>query len=169
MPNLRVRPHAPGADGSVLDVTPQSAGWNHVGFKVVRVVMRTGRVVDFAVNTIAPFLLAQSVLPSVERSSGKLVAITSRMGSVDDNRSGGFVAYRSSKSALNMAWKSLAVDNPGVVCAVLHPGWVQTRMGGESAPLSPEDSVAGMRRMIGGLDADRSGGFFAYDGAEIPW
>ena len=123
----------------------------------------------FAVNTIAPFLLAQSVLPAVERSGGKLVAISTKMGSIDDNSSGGFVAYRSSKSALNSAWKSLAVDNPTVVCAVLHPGWVQTRMGGESAPLSPEDSVAGMRRVIAGLGPDQSGGFFAYDGDEIPW
>ena len=123
----------------------------------------------FAINTIAPFLLAQSVLPAVERGGGKLIAITSRMGSIDDNGSGGFVAYRSSKSALNSAWKSLAVDNPTVTCAVLHPGWVQTRMGGESAPLSPEDSVAGMRRIIEGLGRDQSGGFFSYDGSEIPW
>ena len=123
----------------------------------------------FAVNTIAPFLLAQSVLAAVERSGGKLIAISTKMGSIADNGSGGFVAYRSSKSALNSAWKSLAVDNPTVVCAVLHPGWVQTRMGGESAPLSPQDSVTGMRRVIEGLGRDQSGGFFAYDGAEIPW
>jgi NAD(P)-dependent dehydrogenase (short-subunit alcohol dehydrogenase family) len=123
----------------------------------------------FAVNTIAPFLLAQSVLPAVERGGGKLIAISTKMGSIADNGSGGFVAYRSSKSALNSAWKSLAIDNPTVVCAVLHPGWVQTRMGGESAPLSPEDSVAGMRQVIEGLGREESGGFFAYDGAEIPW
>ena len=122
-----------------------------------------------AVNTIAPFLLAQSVLPAVERGGGKLIGISTKMGSIDDNSSGGFVAYRSSKSALNSAWKSLAVDNPTVICAVLHPGWVQTRMGGESAPLSPEDSVAGMRRVIEELGPSQSGGFFAYDGAEIPW
>lgn len=123
----------------------------------------------FAANTIAPFLLAQSVLPRVRKSSGKLVAISTKMGSVADNTSGGFVAYRSSKSALNMAWKSLAVDNPDIPCAVLHPGWVQTRMGGTSAPLSPEDSVAGMRRVIAGLSAAHSGRFFNYGGAELPW
>ena len=123
----------------------------------------------FAVNTIAPFLLAKSVLPAVERSGGKLIAISTKMGSIADNGSGGFVAYRSSKSALNSSWKSLAVDNSTVVCAVLHPGWVQTRMGGESAPLSPEDSVAGMRRVIEGISPEQSGGFFSYDGTEIPW
>lgn len=123
----------------------------------------------FAVNTIAPFLLAQSVLPRIEQSRGKLVAISTRMGSIADNTSGGFIAYRSSKAALNMAWKSLAIDNPGVVCAVLHPGWVQTRMGGPSAPLDPQASVAGMRRVIEGLGPDQSGGFFSYDGGAIPW
>lgn len=123
----------------------------------------------FAVNTIAPFLLAQAVLAQIERANGKLVAISTKMGSIADNTSGGFIAYRSSKSALNMAWKSLAIDNPGVVCALLHPGWVQTRMGGPSAPLGVEDSVAGMRRVIAGLGPGQSGGFFSYDGGAIPW
>jgi len=124
----------------------------------------------FAVNTIAPYLLAQSVLPLAGRSGGKLIAISTRMGSIEDNSSGGYIAYRSSKSALNMAWRSLAIDNAGkVACAVLHPGWVQTRMGGSSAPLSPDDSVSGMRRVIQGLGSDQSGGFFSYDGSKIPW
>ena len=86
----------------------------------------------FAVNTIAPFLLAQSVLPAVERSGGKLIAISTKMGSIADNGSGGFVAYRSSKSALNMAWKSLAVDNPtwSAPCSTpagCRPGWAGHR------------------------------------------
>lgn len=124
----------------------------------------------FGVNTVAPYLLAQSVLPLVTRSNGKLVAITSKMGSIDDNGSGGFVAYRSSKSALNSAWRSLAIDNRGkATCAVLHPGWVQTRMGGSSAPLAPEKSIAAMRKVIEGLGPDDSGRFFNYDGTEIPW
>jgi NAD(P)-dependent dehydrogenase (short-subunit alcohol dehydrogenase family) len=124
----------------------------------------------FAVNTVGPYLLAQSVLPLVAAREGKLIAITSRMGSIDDNTSGGYIAYRSSKTALNSAWKSLALDNRGrVVCAVLHPGWVQTRMGGRSAPLEPEDSVAQMRKVIDGLGPDDSGGFFSHDGSEIPW
>lgn len=125
----------------------------------------------FTVNTIAPFLLAQAVLPAVTRSGGKLIGISTRMGSIEDNDSGGFIAYRSSKAALNMAWRSLAVDvrERGVTAAVLHPGWVQTRMGGTSAPLRPEDSVAGMRKVIDGLALGQSGGFFSYDGSPIPW
>ena len=123
----------------------------------------------FVVNTIAPFLLAQSVLPAVKSARGKLIAVSTKMGSIADNNSGGFIAYRSSKSALNSAWRSLADDNPDVVCAVLHPGWVQTRMGGSSAPLEPEESIAGMRKVIESLGPEQSGGFFAYDGAEVPW
>ncbi len=124
----------------------------------------------FTVNAIAPYLLARSVLPLVSRSAGKLIAISTRMGSIEDNTSSGVISYRSSKTALNSAWRNLAIDNRGkVVCAVLHPGWVQTRMGGRSAPLAVQDSVAGMRKVIEGLGAEQSGRFFGYDGSEIPW
>lgn len=125
----------------------------------------------FSVNTVAPYLLAKSVLPVIERSGGKLVAVSTRMGSIEDNDSGGFLAYRSSKTALNMAWRNLALDvkSRGVTAALLHPGWVHTRMGGSSAPLEPEESVSGMRRVIEGLQPEDSGSFFAYDGTTIPW
>ena len=131
----------------------------------------SGWLKAFAVNTVAPFLLAQSLLPQVTRSKGKLIGISSQMGSIADNDSGGFIAYRSSKAALNAAWRSLAIDirSRGVAAAVLHPGWVQTRMGGPSALIEPSESVSGMRRVIDGLGTDQSGRFFAYDGAEIPW
>ncbi len=125
----------------------------------------------FTVNTVSPFLLAEAALPLVERSRGKLIGISTKMGSIEDNSSGGFIAYRSSKAALNAAWRSLAFEagRRGVIAAVLHPGWVQTRMGGSSAPLSPEESVAGMRRVIEGLGPEQAGGFYAYDGSKIPW
>ena len=125
----------------------------------------------FVTNTIAPYLLAQSVLPLVEANSGKLIAVSTKMGSIEDNTSGGFIAYRSSKAALNAAWRSLAIEarNRGVAAAVLHPGWVQTRMGGASAPLEPEESVAGMRKVIDALTLEQSGGFFSYDGTTVPW
>jgi NAD(P)-dependent dehydrogenase (short-subunit alcohol dehydrogenase family) len=125
----------------------------------------------FTVNAIAPFLLAQTLLAPVARSKGKLIGISTRMGSIADNSSGGFIGYRSSKAALNAAWRSLALDirSQGVIAAVLHPGWVETRMGGPSAPLEPKESVAGMRRVIEELGPERSGGFFSYDGSDIPW
>ncbi|MGZ2412430.1 NAD(P)-dependent dehydrogenase (short-subunit alcohol dehydrogenase family) [Sphingomonas sp. F9_3S_D5_B_2] len=97
-------------------------------------------------NTIAPFLLTKSVLGTVGRAGGKLIALTSGMGSIGES-SGGYVPYRTSKAALNMAWHSLAIEakRSGVVAAVLDPGWVKTRMGGPNAPLPPEQSVAEMR------------------------
>ena len=125
----------------------------------------------FRVNTVAPYLLARSVLPLVAQSRGKLIAISTRMGSIADNSSGSYLAYRSSKTALNSAWRNLALDvrRSGVVAAVLHPGWVKTRMGGSSAPLEPEDSIAAMRRVIEGLGPNDSGEFFSHDGSQIPW
>ena len=125
----------------------------------------------FKVNTISPYLLARSVLAQVTKSQGTLVAITSKMGSIEDDQSGGYLAYRSSKTALNSAWRNLAIEvRPnGVIAAVLHPGWVQTRMGGSSAPLRPNESVSGMRRVIAGLKAADSGAFLSFDGKHIPW
>jgi NAD(P)-dependent dehydrogenase (short-subunit alcohol dehydrogenase family) len=123
----------------------------------------------FVINSIAPLLLAQAVIPHVSQTGGKLIAITSKMGSIADNSSGGYTAYRSSKAALNMAWRSLAIDNPSLIAAVLHPGWVKTRMGGSHAPLSVETSATGLRRTIERLGPDQSGGFFNYDGTPLPW
>jgi NAD(P)-dependent dehydrogenase (short-subunit alcohol dehydrogenase family) len=125
----------------------------------------------FAVNTVAPVVLAKAALPLVAAAKGKMVAITSKMGSIGDNNSGGYIAYRSSKAALNAAWRSFAIDvaPQGVTAALLHPGWVRTRMGGTQAPLTPEQSVTGMRRVIEELTPERSGGFYNHDGATIPW
>ena len=123
------------------------------------------------VNTVAPYLLARSVLPLVEASRGKLVAISTRMGSIEDNSSGGFLAYRSSKTALNMAGRNLALDvkRLGVIAVMFHPGWVKTRMGGAGAPLQPEESIRGMRRVIDELQPADSGEFLGHDGDHIPW
>lgn len=123
----------------------------------------------FATNTVAPYLLAQALLREVKSGGGRLVVVSTRMGSLEDNSSGGFLAYRSSKTALNMAWKTLALANPDLVCTMLHPGWVQTRMGGDNAPVTPEQSIAGMRRVIDGLTQKDSGAFFDYEGNTVPW
>jgi NAD(P)-dependent dehydrogenase (short-subunit alcohol dehydrogenase family) len=125
----------------------------------------------FAVNSVAPVVIARTVLPLLVAARGKLVAVTSKMGSIGDNTSGGYIAYRSSKAALNAAWRSLALDlaPQDVIAALHHPGWVQTRMGGASAPLSAAQSVDGMRGVIAGLTPERAGGFYNYDGSVIPW
>ncbi len=121
-------------------------------------------------NAIAPYLLARSVLRQVAEARGKMVALTSGMGSIGES-SGGYVPYRSSKAALNMAWHSLAIEakRMGVVAAVLDPGWVKTRMGGANAPTPPEQSVADMRRLIERLGPDESGGFLKRDGSRHEW
>ena len=121
-------------------------------------------------NTVAPYLLARSVIRQVGEARGKLMALTSGMGSIAES-SGGYVPYRSSKAALNMAWHSLAIEAKrlGVVAAVLDPGWVKTRMGGANAPTPPEQSVAEMRRLIGRLGPADSGGFFKRDGSRHDW
>jgi NAD(P)-dependent dehydrogenase (short-subunit alcohol dehydrogenase family) len=121
-------------------------------------------------NSIAPYLLAKSVLRQVAETRGKLMALSSGMGSIGES-SGGYVPYRSSKAALNMAWHSLAIETKrlGVVAAVLDPGWVRTRMGGSNAPTPPEQSVSDMRRLIERLGPGESGGFFKRDGSRHPW
>ena len=121
-------------------------------------------------NSIAPYLLARAVLRQVGEAGGKLMAITSGLGSIGES-SGGYVPYRSSKAALNMAWHSLAIEAKrlGVTAAVLDPGWVKTRMGGANAPTSPQQSVSEMRALIERLGPDESGGFFKRDGSRHAW
>jgi len=108
----------------------------------------------------------------IARSERKLaITMTSAMGSLADNKSGGSIAYRSSKAAVNMAMRSAAVDLAprGISCVLIHPGWVRTDMGGPNAPLSPQESVSAMRQLIGTLGPKNSGHFYSYDGREYPW
>jgi NAD(P)-dependent dehydrogenase (short-subunit alcohol dehydrogenase family) len=126
----------------------------------------------FRVNTMAPLKMAEVFAGHVARSQQKkIVNITSKMGSIDDNTSGHHYLYRSSKTALNMVTKSLAIDlaSRGITAIVMHPGWVQTDMGGLSAPTTVEQSVSGMRQVVDRLTANDSGKFYGYDGKEILW
>lgn len=122
------------------------------------------------VNAMAPLALAGAFHAQVARSEQrKMIAITSRLGSMGANSNGGLYAYRSSKAALNAVWRSLALDHPDVIAVLLHPGWVRTDLGGSGALLDPEPSVAGMRRVIAHLGNGDSGRFYNYDGSPIPW
>jgi NAD(P)-dependent dehydrogenase (short-subunit alcohol dehydrogenase family) len=126
----------------------------------------------FQVNTIAPLLLTQALMENLaDGKDRKLVYLTSKMGSIAENGGGGHYVYRSSKTALNSVVKSLAVDlaEQGFVAAVLHPGWVQTDMGGPNALIDTRTSVSGMLKVIDGLAAEQPGGFFNYDGSALPW
>jgi len=121
------------------------------------------------VNAIAPYQLARALLPRMAEG-GKMIAISSGMGSIGDN-GGGWVPYRTSKAALNMAWSNLAMEAKprGVTAVVVSPGWVKTRMGGAGAEITPEQSVSDLRRLFDGLIIDDSGKFLRRDGSELPW
>ena len=126
----------------------------------------------FAVNTLAPMRMAERFVEHVAGSERKLIVnISSRMGSIEENTSGGNYIYRSSKAALNMVAKGLSLDLAprGITVAVFHPGWVKTDMGGQNALITPAESVAGMRAVIDGLTPKDTGSFHAYDGSGIPW
>ncbi len=126
----------------------------------------------FKTNTLASMKLAESFLDSIQLGQKKcFMAITSKMGSIADNTSGGYYLYRSSKAALNMVIKSLSVDwQPyGITCLVLHPGWVQTDMGGAQAPLKPTQSVKGMIQVLSKVSLADTGRFLDFQGKEILW
>jgi NAD(P)-dependent dehydrogenase (short-subunit alcohol dehydrogenase family) len=126
----------------------------------------------FLVNTMATLKMAQTFATQIGRSNQKIiVTISSKMGSIEDNRGGGSYIYRSSKAAVNMVVKSLSIDlkPTGVIAVVFHPGWVQTEMGGPNALISTTQSVSGMRHVISQLTLADSGTFIAYDGQTIPW
>lgn len=131
-----------------------------------------GLIDTFRVNAAAPILLAQAMLPLLKKGQRPVIAsVTSRMGSIADNGSGGYYAYRASKAALNMLHKSLAVDldKQGIITVVLHPGWVRTDMGGQGGRLSIDESVAGLLKVVDGLTQTDSGRFFDWRGKEVPW
>jgi NAD(P)-dependent dehydrogenase (short-subunit alcohol dehydrogenase family) len=124
---------------------------------------------QFEVNAVAPLLLARALLPNLSAGS-KLGLITSRMGSIDDNSSGGYYGYRMSKTALNMAGRSLAVDlRPrGIAVVILHPGMVATRMVGYSGT-PPEQAATGLLARLDALKLGGSGRFWHAKGEELPW
>jgi NAD(P)-dependent dehydrogenase (short-subunit alcohol dehydrogenase family) len=124
------------------------------------------------INTLGPMRVSEALIEHVARSDRKLiVTVTSGMGSLADNTSGGWIAYRTSKAAVNMAMRSLAIDLAprGISCVVVNPGWVRTDMGGPTATLSPQESITAMKRLIERLGPNQSGKFFNYDGREYPW
>jgi NAD(P)-dependent dehydrogenase (short-subunit alcohol dehydrogenase family) len=126
----------------------------------------------FGINLFTPMRLAELLLPSLEAAgSGRIVNISSELGSLERNTHGGLYAYRASKAALNAISKSLAIDlaGRGIIAVALSPGWVRTDMGGSGAELDVETSVRGMRNVIDGLKAEDSGKFLSWDGSELPW
>lgn len=126
----------------------------------------------FAVNTLGAVRVTEALAGQVAASEKKrVVAISSHMGSIAEIAAPGNYAYRSSKAALNAAMKGLshALAQRGIGVLLLHPGWVRTRMGGPDAPLTPAQSVHGMRALVENFRPEMNTRFFRYDGTEIPW
>ncbi len=126
----------------------------------------------FEINTLGPVLVTRALLPLLRKGRDpRVVHVTSLMGSLADNASGGAYPYRMSKAALNMAARNMAHElaSGGVICTVIHPGWVRTGMGGAGAPLTVDESVPAMTKTIEGLTTRHSGGFFDRHGDRLPW
>ncbi|NOI30799.1 SDR family oxidoreductase [Vibrio coralliilyticus] len=124
------------------------------------------------INTIAPLKLVEALFPNLQRGQLKKIAcLSSKVGSMTENTSGGGYIYRSSKAALNSVVKSLSNDlsSQGFTVLALHPGWVQTEMGGPNALIDTQTSAAGLVEVIESADISRSGEFINYDGTPLPW
>ena len=151
-------------DGAILNAgILHSTGLNDLDADAIRQ--------QFEVNAFAPLRLA-SVLTRLLSSGSWIALMTSRMGSIADNTSGGSYGYRMSKAALNMAGRSLAVDlkPKGIAVAILHPGLVATRMiNFNPNGISPQQSVEGLLKRIDGLTLETSGSFWHANGEELPW
>ena len=126
---------------------------------------------QFEVNAIAPLTFTQAMLPNLA-SPDKVAIMTSRMGSIEDNTSGGTYGYRMSKAAVSMAGKSLSHDlkPKGIAVAILHPGLVSTGMTNFNPNgISPEESVKGLLAVIDGLTIENTGTFWHSNGQVLPW
>ena len=125
---------------------------------------------QFEVNALGPLRVTAALRERLGQGA-KVALVTSRMGSIDDNTSGGHYGYRMSKAALNMAGKSLAVDlrGAGVAVAILHPGMVRTEMIGNRGQVEPSEAARGLLARIDELTLETSGGFWHANGERLPW
>ena len=159
-------------DGQAIDLLLNNAGVGGARGQTVGNIDYKAWAKVLDVNTMGPVRVAEAFVDHVARSERKLiVTLTSGMGSLADNISGGSIAYRSSKAAVNMVMRSLAIDLAprSITCVVVNPGWVRTDMGGAHATLTPAESVSMLRRLIETLGPAESGKFFNYDGSEYAW
>ncbi|XP_071753967.1 C-signal [Centroberyx gerrardi] len=163
---------------------------NNAGINVVanfQTVTAEMMIENFHTNSVAPLMVTKAFLPLLQQAASRggagmgiqraaVINMTSLLGSVELNwgeRADNFkwYPYRTSKSALNMVSRCMAVDlePDGILCMALHPGWVRTDMGGPEAPLSPEESISSILSVIGGLTEKDHGSFLHYTGEPLPW
>jgi NAD(P)-dependent dehydrogenase (short-subunit alcohol dehydrogenase family) len=159
-------------DGKAIDLLLNNAGVGGARGQTIGNIDYGAWAKVLDANTLGPVRVAEAFVDHVAQGERKLiVTLTSGMGSIGDNTSGGSIAYRSSKAAVNMVMRSLAIDLAprGITCVVVNPGWVQTDMGGPHATLTPAESVTRLRRLIDTLGPAQSGRFFNHDGREYAW
>src|SRR6478736_1670981 len=166
------RDPAAALDGQPIDLLLNNAGIIGPRGQIIGNIDYQAWAQVLAINTMGPMRVSEAFVEHVAQSDRKLiVTLTSGMGSIADNTSGGSIVYRSSKAAVNMVMRSLAIDLAprGITCVVINPGWVQTDMGGTNATLEPSDSISRMRRVIATLGPKQSGKFFNHTGREYSW
>jgi NAD(P)-dependent dehydrogenase (short-subunit alcohol dehydrogenase family) len=159
-------------EGQAIDLLLNNAGVGGARGQIIGNIDYAAWEKVLEVNTMGPLRVSEAFVDLVARSKRKLiVTLTSGMGSITDNTSGGSIAYRSSKAAVNMVMRSLAIDLAprGITCVVINPGWVLTDMGGPNATMTPAESVERLRDLIATLGPAQSGRFLNYDGREYPW
>ena len=159
-------------DGKAIDLLLNNAGVMGARGQTIGNIDYEAWAKVLEVNTMCPMRVSEAFVDHVARSERRLiVTLTSGMGSLADNTSGGSIAYRSSKAAVNMVMRSLAIDLAphGITCVVVNPGWVRTDMGGSQATLTPADSVKRLRDLIETWGPAQSGKFYNHDGREYPW
>jgi NAD(P)-dependent dehydrogenase (short-subunit alcohol dehydrogenase family) len=171
------------AQGAVIDLIVDATGFLHGGGfmpeKTFGAIDAAHMAHSFAINAIGPALLMKHFLPLLPRERRSVfVALSAKVGSIGDNRAGGWISYRAAKAALNQIMHTAAIElqrkRPAAILVAMHPGTVETRL---SAPFAkagltvrpPAVAVAEMLRVINGLTAAETGKFFNYDGAELPW
>lgn len=125
---------------------------------------------QFLVNTLGPLKVSLAFLPKLKKGA-KLLMMSSRMGSLEDNTSGSYYGYRMSKAGLNAFSRSLAVDlkGKGVSVGILHPGYVKTRMTDFHGDITPEEAASGLLKVIDELNLENSGSFWHSNGQKLPW
>ncbi|XP_052060125.1 C-factor-like isoform X1 [Mytilus californianus] len=138
---------------------------------------------QFDVNIFGPILVSQALLPYIKQAAksstytslncnrAAIVNMSSILGSIAENQSGGLYPYRTSKAALNMLTKNMNVDlkSEGILCFCMHPGWVQTDMGGPNAAVVKETSIAGILDVMSKMNGETSDIFIDYSGQSVPW
>lgn len=163
--------------GAPIDLLINNAGvMGRRGDRVFGQVSRDSFADTLTINAFGPLAVTQGLAGNLKAAaeangSARVAVVSSKMGSIADNGSGGAYAYRASKAAANAVAVSMARDllDDDILTVILHPGWVRTDMGGPNGLIDAPESVSGMRQVIARASRDSAGHFYDYTGQEIPW